>query len=265
VGLLVGLIFCGAYACWLHSFQPSIDEASIQVLKVLDTLPVHAIHEHYISREDEYFSPSVHLANINNARSGERESAVVFAFLGDNRKITLNLEFPYRVNVWDEFVLNSSDCYQIIGSILDFKLNRDFARVLKGARDTYSQRNDVHPLSQGRFLQDDAPIRRLRSLPRFYRLPANHYTRQASYHDQPPIRVGPPTGPLDGCVPGWRVAIGFGLICVAVLIFICGVRTNRYWLCACAYGLFVIGSFVWLTGHTDCRDQQTEYRQTFQH
>ena len=72
--------------------------------------------------------------------------------------------------------------------------------------------------------------------------------------------------PFDGCVPGWRVATGLGLICLAAALFVLAVRRENGWLTLFCGFLFLVGSFIWLTGHycCDCQ-QQTEYRQAFQH
>jgi hypothetical protein len=44
------------------------------------------------------------------------------------------------------------------------------------------------------------------SLPSLYRLPADGTNSGKRREDQPPI------GPFEGCVPLWRVDVGFGLI-----------------------------------------------------
>ena len=56
--LAFGFIFCGCYAQRLHPFQPPIDKASVQVLKVLDLLPLHAVQKLDISSDNEYLPPS---------------------------------------------------------------------------------------------------------------------------------------------------------------------------------------------------------------
>lgn len=104
------------------------------------------------------------------------------------------------------------------------------------------------------------------SLAGFPRLPRHYPAGQASYYQQPPIRLSPPMGPFDGCVPGWRVAIGFGLICLAGALFILAVRRMNGWLALFCGFLLVVGSLVWLTGHTACKDySNNNYRQSFQH
>jgi hypothetical protein len=94
----------------------------------------------------------------------------------------------------------------------------------------------------------------------FPRLPTNYAARQSSYDNEPPF------GPFEGCVPLWRVGVGFGLICLAAVLFVVAVRRNHGWLALFCVLLFAVGSLIWLTGHywCDCH-QQTEYRQPFTH
>ena len=95
----------------------------------------------------------------------------------------------------------------------------------------------------------------LSSFPGLYRLPADDTESREGRKDQPPI------GPFEGCVPLWRVGVGFGLICLALGLFVYGVRADRGRFCILAYLRFGIGSFIWLTGHTNCQDCGTcEYR-----
>lgn len=106
------------------------------------------------------------------------------------------------------------------------------------------------------------------SASRLRRLPADYQASTPGDNDQPPIGNGPPIGPFDGCVPPWRVATGFGLICLAVGLFVYLVRadrlTFRLYLICCL--LFAAGSVIWLTGHYwgNCQ-QHPEYHQPFTH
>ncbi|MGA9069651.1 MAG: hypothetical protein WB424_05320 [Terracidiphilus sp.] len=268
--LVVGLLFCGANARWLHSFQPPIGESSIQVLKVLDPFPVHAVQKRNVARNDEYLSPSIQLANINNALPGERKGTVVLYFPGGNEKITLNLEFPYRVYIRNEFVLYSFDCYQIVGLVLNFKSHHHFARIFDSARDFYAKRDDVHPLAQGRFLKNDAPVRRISRFSRFYRLPTNYATRDSSHDNQHPV--------WDVCrgrqfTPWILGRLLFGtlfLIGSFVLIVECH-RTWLNWLGGTLLFLgflFLLAPVPWDLGPcpaSQTEGQHSEYRQTFQH
>jgi len=86
------------------------------------------------------------------------------------------------------------------------------------------------------------------------RLPANYQSRASGNDDQPPIRVSPPMGPFDGCVPGWRVCVGLGLIVAAFILFCIGMRRLNGWIALCGAPLFLLGTFIWLTGHTNCHD-----------
>jgi hypothetical protein len=107
---------------------------------------------------------------------------------------------------------------------------------------------------------------RLRRFSGFPRLPRNYATRKSCDNDQPPVGVSPPIGPLEGCVPGWRVATGFGLICFAFILFIVAVRKDNGWMALFCVVPFIIGSFIWLTGHYWCEEgQRSEYRQVFPH
>ena len=116
---------------------------------------------------------------------------------------------------------------------------------------------------------DSRPIskpHRLRSASSFHRLPAYKRASYAGDNDQPPIGDSPPMGPLDGCVPGWRVATGFGLICLALGLFVFAVQRDNGWLALFCIVPFVIGSLIWLTGHYPCTAQkQSDYHQVFPH
>jgi hypothetical protein len=104
--------------------------------------------------------------------------------------------------------------------------------------------------------------RRLSSLPG---LPANYRSRYDSNDENPPVRFRPPLGPFDGCVPGWRVATGLGLILSAGGLFVWAVRRNHGWLALGCGAIFFAGSFIWLTGHTDCREAQNRESQRLEH
>jgi hypothetical protein len=94
----------------------------------------------------------------------------------------------------------------------------------------------------------------------FYRLPGDDTPRQTGDDNQPPV------WPFDGCVPLWRVGAGSGLIRSAAGFFDYGVRSDNGEICILAYLTFLIGSFLWLTGHRWGNSQQhSEYRQMFQH
>jgi len=79
----------------------------------------------------------------------------------------------------------------------------------------------------------------------FVGLPRNENKGEETNNDEPPF------GPFEGCVPPWRVAIGFCGMCLGVLVII---RSNRriYFLWG---ALFILsGSLIWLTGHYDCKE-----------
>lgn len=107
---------------------------------------------------------------------------------------------------------------------------------------------------------------RLRRFSGFARLPADYTPGQSCNYNQPPLGCSPPVGPFDGCVPGWRVVTGFGLICAATGLFIYAVRRRKGWLALFCYVLFLTGSLIWLTGHTTCPGcGNCQYHEDFQH
>jgi hypothetical protein len=75
----------------------------------------------------------------------------------------------------------------------------------------------------------------------------------------------PPFGPFEGCVPMWRVIVGF--TCVICSAFMIGSEDRL--LSVIGVVLFVVGSLIWLTGHTpgNCSQasngQQGGYYQIF--
>jgi hypothetical protein len=66
----------------------------------------------------------------------------------------------------------------------------------------------------------------------------------------------PPFGLFEGCVPMWRVIVGF-LICVSsgYLLFF---NHDRDWLFWLGIGLFLLGSFIWLGGNEACQDADAD-------
>jgi len=73
--------------------------------------------------------------------------------------------------------------------------------------------------------------------------------------NEPPVRGF--YGPFDGCVPIWRAIVGCVGLC-AGYIAIFKIESRRWGLCLCLI-LSGGGSFVWLTGHTDCKDADGKY------
>jgi IS1 family transposase len=74
-------------------------------------------------------------------------------------------------------------------------------------------------------------------------------------NNEPPVRGF--YGPFDGCVPIWRAIVGcIGLCAGYIAIF--KIESRRWALCL---GLILSGggSFIWLTGHTDCKDADGKY------
>jgi hypothetical protein len=96
-------------------------------------------------------------------------------------------------------------------------------------------------------------------------LPANHSSRHGSNGENPPVRLRPPLGPFEGCVPGWRVATGLGLILSAGGLFVWAVRSNSSRMAQGCGVIFLVGSLIWLTGHTDCRETQNRDSQRLEH
>jgi len=104
----------------------------------------------------------------------------------------------------------------------------------------------------------------------FARLPSDYEASQPGDADQPPARVSIPNycGPFDGLVPGWRVATGAGLILLGFGLYSYGYWSRKRWagwVALSAIAPIVIGSIIWLTGHTDCPAEQPEYHRLFQH
>ena len=83
---------------------------------------------------------------------------------------------------------------------------------------------------------------------RFKRLPADDATCNDPHNDQHPVGI------MEGCVRGWRVGVGFGLIvCAAILLFWRGKDDGR--LALVSGGLFAAGCLIWLGGQRDnCKE-----------
>lgn len=66
----------------------------------------------------------------------------------------------------------------------------------------------------------------------------------------------PPFGPLEGCVPRWRVAIG-AISMVGGIIFALRTRSERRFFGG--LGIFAGGVFVWTAGHKPCKGTNEHY------
>ena len=111
---------------------------------------------------------------------------------------------------------------------------------------------NFEPLAISSFLQVGIAAHLLCGVGHFFGLISNSATREERYEDQPP--VGLFYGPLDGCVPIWRVIVGFSGLCAGyIAIFKIG---HPGW----GLGLLLLlgggGTFVWLTGHRPCEENQ---------
>jgi IS1 family transposase len=97
-----------------------------------------------------------------------------------------------------------------------------------------------------------AVLHRLRSASHLYSLPSNRTARNSCYKENPPI------GPFEGCVPLWRVAVGFLLIVSGALWLFLNRDRSRL-RCLGGVGLLLFsGSGIWLTGHYCCDDAERE-------
>lgn len=100
----------------------------------------------------------------------------------------------------------------------------------------------------------------------FPRLPAYKSSCDRGDGDKPPIGVRPPMGPLEGCVLGWRVSLGLGLILLSIGLFIVAVHRDSGWLALFCTAPFVAGSLILLNGHYPCTGHPyNEQRHPFQH
>ena len=100
----------------------------------------------------------------------------------------------------------------------------------------------------------------------FPSLPANHSSSQSSNYHQPPVRIGPPMGPFEGCVPGWRAATGLALVITGVGLAIYSIRRSKGWLLVCGWLLIWAGILIALTSHYPCTNQPASYyRPVFPH
>jgi hypothetical protein len=73
----------------------------------------------------------------------------------------------------------------------------------------------------------------------------------------------PPFGPFDGCVPIKSFFVGPGGLLLGVAVVAGEVYVNRFTISFVSWLILVAGSFVWLTGHTDC--ENSGKRQDFPH
>jgi hypothetical protein len=107
----------------------------------------------------------------------------------------------------------------------------------------------------------------LGSSARFQGLPTNYAAGTGRNDDQPPVRVSPPyLGPFEGCVPGWRSAIGLGFVISGLAVAVFSIRRMKGWWLLFSW-LWIWAGFIFaLTGHYRCEDEQhSEYCQPLQH
>ncbi|MGO9434013.1 MAG: hypothetical protein ACLP00_06915, partial [Terracidiphilus sp.] len=230
--LIFGLIFGALYARRLHPFQPPIDKASVQVLKVLGLVSLHAVQKLNISCDNEYLPPPLQLTKIDHALSRKWKRAVSLAFPGDKSKVAIDLELPYRVNIGNEFKFDLFDRYQVLGFVLNFKLNRDLAGIFESTWNVYTQRNNVHPLAQSGRLKRNLFLGGFGGLAGFPSLPNDSAQRE---HQQP---CGYSFGPCQEFVPPWRA--GLALLCILAGLY-CARQGSRSsgWL-AGLFALYVV-------------------------
>lgn len=93
----------------------------------------------------------------------------------------------------------------------------------------------------------------VRCLSGFARLPTDNDQRQ--YRDN----QGQPFGPFEGCVPLWRVAVGFSCFVFAgIWLFVN--RDRSVGLCVAGFGtLLFVGVGIWGTGHYRCNEAECEH------
>ena len=263
--LAFGFIFCGCYAQRLHPFQPPIDKASVQVLKVLDLLPLHAVQKLDISSDNEYLPPSIQLADIDHAFSRKWKRAVIIAFSGNKSKVAINLELPYRVNIGSEFEFDAFDRYQVIGFVQNFKLNHDLAGIFESTRNIYTQRHNIDPLTQSGRLKRNLLFGRLSRLASLPGLPDYAPQREQKEPSSYSFR------PCQDYVP--PVPAGMALLCIlAGLYFTREFSRSRGWYAGlCAFYVVALTYCVALLivnchrNSCDKQDSNSGYRQPLQH
>jgi hypothetical protein len=81
----------------------------------------------------------------------------------------------------------------------------------------------------------------------FTSLIRNSQASEGSYYYQPPI------GPFEGCVPMWRAVVGCLCLCCG---FLAVVKGNGGLSVIGGVGLVLGGTFVWLTGNSNCDSAQ---------
>ena len=84
---------------------------------------------------------------------------------------------------------------------------------------------------------------------RFVGLQGYENESQKSNNYQPPI------GPFEGCVPLWRVAIGFFGMCFGAFVMF---KSGRRFTFLTGALLVLVSSLIWLTGHQDCKQEQSQ-------
>jgi len=84
----------------------------------------------------------------------------------------------------------------------------------------------------------------------FVGLPADKTERRKTNENEPPF------GPFDGCVPLWRVIVGFFGMCFGAFVIYKSNSGRRFLL---GLLLIYIASLIWLTGHYDCEESQAEH------
>ena len=118
---------------------------------------------------------------------------------------------------------------------------------------------DIHPLAQWDSLQVDASFHHLCC--------AAHLVGLVSDDDQGQHRNedGYPFGPFEGCVPMWRVAVGFLLIASSALWLFLN-RDHSVLRCVGGFGVLLFsGTGIWLTGHYRCDEAERENRNVYPH
>ena len=77
------------------------------------------------------------------------------------------------------------------------------------------------------------------------RLPADNHACNEADNNEHPIRV------FEGCIPLWRVGIGFGLICFAVAVHVWAYQKDSEKIAILAGVVFMAGGITWLAGQRE--------------
>ena len=138
-------------------------------------------------------------------------------------------------------IINQPKCGVIQGNVCKAGNTQ---RVLILRKQFYSQPSSFFALHESDTVSGD-----LGSSSGLPRLTSYKTTGYSGDNDQPPI------GPFEGCVPVCRLCWAFGGCLLGIIIGVVGIYRHRGWLALAGYALFIIGSGVWLTRHSNCEAQ----------